>query len=85
MSKSKLTIGELIDMSERDRLADVPLHLSRCPFCGGEAVLCKEPALTLDDYHYVKCSDCAAHTAAYFGAHATIDCVNAWNRRFKND
>ena len=64
-------------------------ELKSCPFCGGEAVLCKD--LVYDGNSYktaiVKCKDCGCNTGAYiidgyWGIASTVqDAINAWNRR----
>lgn len=66
------------------------LELKPCPFCGGEAELCK--SYGSDDkvyYHtaYVRCSRCHAKTKTvitdgYYGTTSTTrDVINDWNRR----
>lgn len=64
--------------------------LKPCPFCGGEAILCKD---LKPDGHcsykvaYVKCQDCGCNTGAYiidgyYGVKTTVnDAIKAWNRR----
>lgn len=52
-------------------------ELKTCPFCGGEAVLCKG-----NEISYVQCTKCGCRTDTYYGIkHA----VNTWNRRKEDE
>lgn len=68
--------------------------LKPCPFCGGEAILCKE--LEPDGYcsykvAFVECDVCGAKAGkyiidGYYGTNETTrDAINAWNRRHNED
>ena len=60
-----------------------PIYLIPCPFCGGEAVLIKNPEGF--DTHCVKCSTCGCNTGAYLGGDSLQNAVDAWNRRANDD
>ena len=60
-------------------------ELKPCPFCGGEAILCKE-LTSLDDRKAVavKCQSCGCNTGFYIvdGVNTyTQTAINAWNKR----
>ena len=60
-----------------------PIALKRCPFCGEEALLVKNPEGF--DTHFVKCSICGCNTGAYLGGDSLRNAVDAWNRRANDD
>lgn len=69
-------------------------ELKPCPFCGGEAVLCKDfrpDGNCHYDVAFVKCQSCGCATAAfitdgYYGVKTSVqDAINAWNRRPRDD
>lgn len=66
------------------------LELRPCPFCGGEAELCKSygnDGQVHYDTAYVRCTKCHAKTKTvitngYYGVKTTArDVMNDWNRR----
>lgn len=65
-------------------------ELKPCPFCGGEAILCKD--LNPDGHFahkmvYVECNSCGCSTKHYRSSDdrrittRVSDAINAWNRR----
>ena len=68
--------------------------LKPCPFCGGEATLCKENTCfghgEYHDKHFVKCNSCGATGKSELVYYLTsTDCqelaVHHWNTRTRND
>lgn len=69
-----------------------PTELKPCPFCGGEAVLCKDRSWSMEhscEYVYVRCKECGVHTRSFITEsslgiielHTPQDAIDAWNRR----
>ena len=58
-------------------------NLKPCPFCGGEAILCRDGR----NSSTVECASCGATVPFYprlpenFGKHRDIQAISAWNMR----
>lgn len=72
-----------------------PYDLYRCPWCGGFAIVIKEPMKPGHMKIYVKCTNCGAvHPHGTFSTYDSFVCsneeaedlaVDAWNTRYKFD
>ena len=58
-------------------------ELKPCPFCGGEAIFCKDLDPFIDqEYAFVKCSVCGVSTPSFAMSGASVkDVAKHWNRR----
>lgn len=66
------------------------INLKKCPFCGGEAMIKSETALSGKySSFYIKCSSCEIQTLSYVDMGGDLkalkQAVEVWNRRESDD
>ena len=59
------------------------LEIKKCPFCGGEAVVCQSKSYTGRTYYYVVCGKCRTEQGKTYSTKQYA--IKIWNRRTNSD
>ena len=55
--------------------------LKPCPFCGGEAYICRTDFLNSESFYGVRCCDCESSSSQQYDTE--LEAIKAWNTRYE--